>query len=248
MDKYEFSKNIIDSLINGIDKSGSNEVNNKEKILVIITSKDSLDNVILKLMKLKKEGYEILLAISNELTEKDIELIKLRLRPRKIYKEDIKQIDLINDFDFAIVPSINQNYLIKLTLGIQDDFSTRLMWNILWVERELLLDISEINSLNKSCKNDFLKNMINDYLKKLESMGVKTINSLNFKNEISKFKESNKNLNIESYEGTFSKKVITEKDIIDLKDIRRLTISKKTIITPLALDRIRDKKIEIIKK
>lgn len=262
MNKYDFSKDIIDNLIqnikyNDLDNSEHESHNKSEKnknILVIITDNNNLNNILMKLLKLKNEGFEFHLILSNKAKELvDIEMIRLRLRPRNIYMtlEDLSNKDISKEIDIALVPTMTQNDIVKLALGIQDDISSSIMWKILWENKSLFIDISNTITYVESGKNEYLKSMINDYIIKLENMGVKKINSCNYANELTKISyiEHENVISENSIIDDTSKKVITEKDILKMKgDCTKIILSKNTIITPLACDTARNKGIEIIKK
>lgn len=262
MNKYDFSKDIISNLIQNVkyknldnlEHESHNKSGENKNILVIITDNNNLNNILMKLLKLKNEGFEFHLILSNKVKELvDIEMIRLRLRPRNVYMtlEDLRNKDISKEIDIALVPTMTQNDIVKLALGIQDDISSSIMWKILWENKSLFIDLSKIISYLESGKNEYLKNMINEYIVKLEKMGVKRIISCNYANElIRKTNIEHENIISEnSIIDNTSKKVITEKDILKMKgDCTKIILSKNTIITPLAYDTARNRGIEIIKK
>lgn len=85
----------------------------------------------------------------------------------------------------------------------------------------------------------------------MNELGLKIKESINYQDKAPKnFKKYNDRINTNTYlkETENKKRVITEKDILNIEPNRkRLTVPKGTIITSLAIDRAKELKIEIIK-
>ncbi|MTI70397.1 MAG: hypothetical protein FH751_09130 [Firmicutes bacterium] len=266
MDKYSFSKDIINQLSSRLDgfdlKKDTSESKNKFKdksILVVFTGTNiGLKDSIKELVKLKRYGFKIDIAFSKS-AEKilDLNKIKQRLRPSNIYTEENKYsyMEIIDKVNGVIIPMTTQNTAFKLALGLQDDFISTLLWRFLWQGKKVLMDMSNVNN-NRGDEpvNPVLKQMVDDYTLKLKNMGIKEVNKKNYVlevldifNESDLVKENEEIIDDEKTNKKISKKVITESDIKEIKS-DKLIISKKTIITPLAKDKAKELNISIVKK
>jgi len=272
MNKYDLTKNIISEL--GLKVSLGKDMKKensplhgynrskyyKSNILVLFTGTDvGLYSSISEINKLKEKGFKVNTAISKE-AERIIGVDTLRkeLKPEKVYTDDNKlhYKDIIKESDGAVVLTTTQNTAIKLALGIQDEFIPTLLWQFLWDNKSVFMDMEAVVTKGgKRSENKYLCDMVERYIEKLEDMGVNRISKGSYISSITEVLRGNKtNYN---YKRTYKeetyfkekgeKQVITEGDILKFvgnKD--RLIIPKGSIITHLARDTAREKGIEII--
>lgn len=267
MDKYEFTKSVLNELFkkesdiyedknNGTDNSfiGVNPVH----LVLVFTGTDiGLNDYIDKLIKLKRYGftYDIVLSEAAEEIIR-IDVLKSRLGPKKIFNNvTIADLDIFCKFDGAVVPMMTQNTLTKLVLGLQDNFITSLIWHMLWFGKPVFVDFTNCRTkMGSKAKNPFLNEIIENYLSKLIKMGVTEIDKKDFiVRLLDKFK-SYKDLKIQTNEDitadmNFFEGVITEKDVISIaKKEKEIVVSARTIITPLAKDTAKELGLKIRKK
>jgi len=228
----------------------------KEKILVLFTGSNlEVDKIIDNLKKLGENGYLLRLCFSKSAEEiLDTERIVDLLRPYEIYFEEDKKhyLSLAQNSNIAIAPLLTQNTLTKVALGIQDSFISTLLWKLLWSGKEVLVNTnSALDETNMPCKNKKMLLLMNNNIEKLREFGARVINNHNYMAYINKDIEGleYQKKKFSKKETTEFKKVVTEKDILDLAEAsKELIISKGTIITPLAKDTAKDMEIRIVYK
>ncbi|KPU26738.1 hypothetical protein TR13x_08700 [Caloranaerobacter sp. TR13] len=267
MDKYEFTKSVINELFKKTsniyedrkDETEKNfiETNSVHLALVFTGTNIGLNDYVDKLIKLKRYGftYDVVLSeVAEEIIGMDV--LKSRLGPKKIFNNvTIANLDVFYKFDGVIVPMMTQNTLTKLVMGLQDDFITSLIWHMLWFGKPVFIDFTNCRTkMGSKAKNPFLNEMIENYLSKLIKMGVTEV----YKNDfivrlLDKFK-SYKAFEIQTNEDitddmNFFEGVITEKDVINIaKKEKEIVVSARTIITPLAKDTAKELGLKIRKK
>lgn len=267
MDKYEFTKGIITELSKkvsnvyedrNIERKHNFIKDNSVHLALIFTGTDiGLNDYIDELIKLKRYGftYDVVLSEAAEGII-GLDVLKSRLGPKKIFNNvTIEDLDVFCKFDGAVVPMMTQNTLTKLVLGIQDNFITSLIWHMLWFSKPVFIDFFNCRTkMGSKAKNPFLNEMIENYLSNLIKMGVTEVGKKDFIVKLlDKFK-SYKALEIQANEDittdmNFFEGVITEKDVINIaKKEKKIFVSTRTIITPLAKDTAKELGLKIITK
>ncbi|KAJ52580.1 ethanolamine utilization protein [Clostridium tetanomorphum] len=169
-------------------------------------------------------------------------------------------------YDFILVPKLNNRELANISLGISCGIREEIVIDSILRGKKVYIfeEGLEYRKYNKTCNKVFFK-MYEDYEKKLIEFGLSIVGKNKF-NTLSEEEEENKEVKKEENENTDiktndintcnqqcilegDKKLLTETDIDKLykSGIREIIIKNKTVITPLAKDYIRIKKI-IVKR
>ncbi|MCT4593549.1 MAG: hypothetical protein N4A57_04660 [Anaeromicrobium sp.] len=228
----------------------------KKYILVLFTGSDfKINRVIEGLKNLEEDGYSLILCFSKDGEEiLPIGEIADSLRGEKIYLEEDKNnyLEIIKSSNIVLVPTLTQNTLAKVAVGIQDSFISSLLWQLLWCGKRVFVNVdSALDKNNMPCENERMLKLMNDHVKRLREFGAKIIKGNNYMTHINEKLEKPvyKNDKVEKRPKTDSKKVVTEKDVLNLVGIsNELIIYKGTIITPLARDVAKEKEIRILRK
>lgn len=265
MDKYEFTKNVINELLKKTNKVCGNESNeiknsfmkdNYVHLALIFTGTNiGLKYYVNELVKLKRYGftYDIVLSRAAEGII-NLDILKVQLAPNKIYKDDmIYDLGVFDKYDGVIVPMMTQNTLTKIVLGLQDNFITSLIWHMFWFNKPVFIDFTNCRTkMGFETRNSFLKEMIENYLVKLIKMGAIEIDKKDFIVKILDKFRSYKSVAIQTKEDVIDAEfdgVITEKDVISIaKEQKEIIVSARTIITPLAKDTAKKLGLKIRKK
>jgi len=240
-------------------------------LIVLNGSNIEINEKIENIKKLKNRGINISLAFSF-MAERllDTQRIINTLQPLQIYKEeDITKLKNISkEYSIIIGPNITTNTLSKISLGMIDTFIPNLIWTFLYQGKKAYLDFNQVkNYLGEETKNKEILNITNRYIATIKKMGAieidnkntleniilenivleKTINNHTNNYEINTKGLQNKLRVSQTKEEPIpqTKTVITEKDIISMSSNNKLILPKRTIITPLAKDKAREKNIKI---
>lgn len=206
-----------------------------------------------QLKKLRERDWTISLAFSFMAGEiLDQEGISRELAPRNVYgEEDIFQLEkIVGNHSRLIMPNITMNTLSKTGLGMIDSFSSTILWTYLYQGKEVYLDFDSVrNYLGGETKNQAIKGLISKHIEVIKSMGAKEIKGNKYMENIFGQKEfvsekENKDL-LGDKKKNSSKEVYTERDILKLDANTTLSLSKGSVITPLARDRARELGIKI---
>lgn len=220
----------------------------KDKVLIVFNGSNiNLNKRINELKKLQEDSLSLSLAFSF-MAERIIntnEIISF-LNPINIYGEgDIFDLEnILDEYSKLIMPNITMNTLSKVALGMIDSFASNILWAYLYRGKEVYLDfISVKNYLGKPCENKEINSIINSYIKTIKSMGAMEIDEGKYIEVIMGEKQiKGENINIEK---DFNK-VITEKDLSNYSlNVKTLKLSKGSILTPLAKDKIRELGIKV---
>ena len=265
MDKYEFTQNIIDNLLTKTNNNRLGQKNdqlsnvvghsNKERYILVVFPSISFafTNILEELIKIRRYDIGFDVVFSPDIQDcSTVQGIKSALRPRNWFdREDISLDSTIKGVEGAIVPVMPQNSVVKLSLGIQDDLISSLLWSVLWRGFPLLVDVESMKSeANSECGNEFLRQMMSGYIEKLNLMGVTYVTRKEYLMTVLDMFKMNYKTNIE--ENTDSETVcvnrlITEKDILNIPSSqKKLYISRHTIITPLARDVAKSNRVEFV--
>ncbi|SKC55007.1 flavoprotein [Maledivibacter halophilus] len=226
----------------------------KDNILVLFTGSNlEIDKVLDNLKKLIENGCLLTLCFSKNAEEViDVERITGLLSPHRIYFEHDKErcLEIVQSSDIVLVPALTQNTLAKVAVGIQDSFISMLLWQLLWAGKKVFVNKNSAwGRKQMSCKSKKMLDLMNSHMEILKEFGVKIIEEHDYQACIGKetgIYEDRKN-EFAKREKADLKKVITERDILDLVGkTGEFTVSRGTIITPLAKDVAKENKIRII--
>ncbi|MDR7855627.1 flavoprotein [Tissierella sp.] len=246
--KTKITENILQDISNRL--KGESPSSKGEKALVVLTgSTIGLDKRIKHIKELKNKGLQISLAFSfmaEQLIDTK-EIINL-LSPVNVYREsDIFRLkDITKDYSSIIAPNITMNTLSKVTLGMIDSCIPTLIWTFLYGGKKVVIDFSSVRYyLGEETNNKEISNILENHISTIKKMGAREIKEDNYLENFSIMLESNKiDLN-KTNRINENKKVITERDILNLTQNQNLNLLNGTIITPLAKDRAREMNIQI---
>jgi flavoprotein len=275
MDKYNLTNDIINQLVQKINTGAKININTSEgyqsttfvnqHILAVFTGTSfGLNEVLRELSKARRYGFTFNVAVSDNgidvIGSDGLQSIKTSLKPCKIYTEEDKLVfgEIIESVDGIIVPMTTQDTAAKLALGIQDNFISTLLWQALWHGKSMLVDFHNVSTYrgNKS-QTLMLQQIMDDYIDRIQKMGVTrverkdyVVQMLNvFKSSVSEEPQVESSHKLANEENITSKKVITEKDLLNLSTHgKELTVPMRAIITPLAYDTAKQLGIKIIKR
>lgn len=254
------NKELIRSILNDITfkvstdeegkkKSSLNE--NRENILILFTgSKNDLKIISKNLKKVRERGYSVSLCFSKsaEMILDTKEIVRI-VDAKNIYFEENKNqyTDIASSIDLAIVPILTQNTLAKVSVGIQDNLVSMLLWQLLWSGKRVLVNPSSaVNKHDIQCKSKEMVNLIKSYIEKIKDYGAEIIYDHDYLRYIDRDYNS-KNEYFKNNEDRSKKDIITQKSILNLLGkTNRLEVAKGSIITDLAKDTAKEKGIEII--
>ncbi|ABR50647.1 hypothetical protein Amet_4576 [Alkaliphilus metalliredigens QYMF] len=261
MNGHEQAREILKNLTNrakGVDQ-GPDDI--KKHLLIVLTGKaDGLEAALREIPRLKRYGFSVDLALSTcaekILNEKKI-VIPLQVGKIFTVREESLACKAIDVVQRVIVPAMTQNTAIKLSMGIQDEFIPRLLWQCLWKGKPLLVNLEQLLCYRGMApQQPFLEEMMKEYIEKLQKMGVKPLSETAYGLELIEQDEDptqkGQKVSHEKIEGkplSFGERqVITEKDISLVPGgQKQMTLPLGTIITPLAYDKAKEKGIQLIK-
>lgn len=258
--KTKITSNILEDISKRL--LGENIKGNSESVLVVFTGSDTnLDKKIEEIRGLENQGIKISLGFSF-MAEQILDTQKIinRLSPKNIYKEtDIVNLrEISQNYSALISPNITINTISKISLGMIDSFIPNLIWTFMYKSKNVYMDFTSVkNYLGERTKNREILNQINRHIETMKKMGAIEIESgkyldnivigvkdenIKLNNKVQNYKQEDTNRNAE--ENT-NKKVITEKDVLNISSNTNLILPKGTIITHLARDKAVAKNIKI---
>jgi ethanolamine utilization protein len=246
--KTKITSNILEDISKRL--LGGNNQGNGERVLVVFTGSNIyLDNKIEEIRVLKNKGMKISLGFSF-MAEQILDTQKITniLSPNNIYKEQdiVKLKEITRNYSALISPNITINTISKISLGMIDSFIPNLIWTFMYQGKNVYIDFEGIrNYLGEKTNNKEILNQINTHIETVKKMGAIEIEDNKYTdNIVIGVKDENIKLNPRSQENT-DKKVITEKDILNISSNSNLVLPKGTIITHLARDKALAKNIKI---
>ncbi|MBB6215144.1 hypothetical protein HNQ80_001233 [Anaerosolibacter carboniphilus] len=228
----------------------------KKKVCVLFTGYDEpLDQILLELKKIKRYGYQLTIVLSRDIERNvGIALFQKGVYPQEIITEEHQDqlMDLMEEMDMLLMPTPTQNVAAKLRQGIQDSIESRLLWKALWDGKPVWTDGQNMRLLNgKQSMNPALVKIVEDNIAFLKELGIRLVGDQGYMKEIIAYSSTEMSSGAEppnqipKFEG---KQVITEKDVLDVVGkVDRISISKDSIVTPLAKDTAKAKKIKLIR-
>ncbi|WP_353094547.1 flavoprotein [Tissierella praeacuta] len=246
--KTKITSNILEDISRRL--KGEESLKGGDKALIVFNGSDiEIYNKIENIKRLKDKGIKISLAFSFMAEQiLDTERIISSLCPINIYKErDIFRLkDIFKDYSMIIGMNITMNTLSKISLGMVDSFISNIIWTFLCKEKKVYLDFNSVRKyLGEEIKNKEILNQINKYIDIVKKMGAIEIdNETLLENVIKGIGNLQTNINGEiQIKG--NKKVITERDILNISPDNELILPKGSIITALAKDKAIEKNIKI---
>ena len=251
--KTKITSNILENIsrkLQGEDNHiNTNIRGKKENILVVFSgSVKGLDEKLDQLKRLKNQGASISLGFSF-VGERMLDTNKIIdiLKPSKVYREEDLFIlqTICREHSLLISPNLTINSLSKVSLGMIDSFVTNLIWTFLYEGKKVYLDFHSVrNFLGLECKNETIKSLVEGHIDTIKNMGAMEICKEDYVNLLD-IQVGKKLATSPAETNVREKKLITENDIISLSANTRLLVQKGTIITPLAKDKAKEKKIKI---
>lgn len=255
MIKNKITLNVLADISKKMKNGGTFAPSNN--ILILFNGSNvKLGNRLEELKNLQKENLGISLGFSfmGEGILRRSTIID-QLNPSLVYgEEDIFQLEkILEENSKLIMPNLTINTLSKVVNGMIDSFSSTILWTYLYEEKDVFLDFNSVRSyLGRETKNKAIKELLEGHIGKIKDMGAREIVEGNYIREIvGKEALVNKKANIDLpreeslVELDSGKRVLTEGDLKDIARESSLSLPKGTLITPLAKDRIKEKRIQI---
>ena len=250
----DISKRLGNTTI--ITPNTTSEIGSNKRALVIFNGSNiEIQDKLREIKLLKDEGVSISIAFSfmGDGIIQEEKIIEY-LRPDKIYKEEdiFKLKEISNRYSFIIAPTLTISTMSKVVGGFIDNFLSNLIWTFLYMGKDVYLDFTSTkNYLGEKCKNQAIERLIDKNIREIKELGAKEIRSGSYLRTILS-KESPKTIDREPAsvrsQGENTKEIWTERDIEKLaKTSNSLRLSRDSIITPLAKDRIKSLGISIIR-
>ncbi len=246
--KTKITSNVLEDISKRLRGNSFSESN--EKAIVVFTGSNmDLERKIELIKGMKSKGIGISLAFSF-MAERllDTQKIISSLSPINVYKEEdiFKLKSILSNYSFLIGLNITMNTLSKVSLGMIDSFIPNLIWTFIYQGKKVYLDFTSVkNYLGEETKNKEILDITDKYIDTVKKMGVIEING---ENPLENILKGNGDLQIninKSSKVIENKKVITERDILNLSSNNKLILPKGSIITPLAKDKAGEKNIKI---
>lgn len=246
--KTKITSNVLEDISKRL--RGDNFSDNNEKAIVVFTGSNiEIEKKIELIKELKNNGIKISLAFSFMAEQLlDTQRIINSLCPLNVYKEEnvFKLKNISRDYSMIIGPNITMNTLSKVSLGMIDSFIPSLIWTFIYKGKKVYMDFTSVrNYLGGETKNKEVLGLVERYIDNVKKMGVIEISRENcLKNIIDDYGNLQTNIS-KSSQSIENKKVITERDILNISSNNKLILPKGTIITPLAKDKAGEKNIII---
>ncbi len=246
--KTKITSNVLEDISKRL--RGDNFSDNNEKAIVVFTGSNiEIEKKIELIKELKNNGIKISLAFSFMAEQLlDTQRIINSLCPLNVYKEEnvFKLKNISRDYSMIIGPNITINTLSKVSLGMIDSFIPSLIWTFIYKGKKVYMDFTSVrNYLGGETKNKEVLGLVERYIDNVKKMGVIEISRENcLKNIIDDYGNLQTNIS-KSSQSIENKKVITERDILNISSNNKLILPKGTIITPLAKDKAGEKNIII---
>lgn len=249
MNRYNQTQKIMEHLI--LKNRSSFSKNSKGRLMVVFTGTATNQQENIKLLEnLRDKGYsfDFILSINGEKLL-NIDDMRRRLQPRKVIKESSLALEgsLIEEIEGVLVPFLTQNTAMKLSLGIQDQLIPKFLWEALWMGIPIWMNLKGLSEYKgmTSCSS-YMIDKIKAATVELQRMGVKSLDVFE------DFKATNNiplpHSGLESKKTNLIRKVITERDILAFEASGgKLSVPIDAIITPLAKDAAKARRIKIIK-
>lgn len=278
MKKYSLTSDVIESLVNKMNKGKSvstDTVSSKfnssvSHILVVFTGTDyGLRESLTELLNAQKNygfSYDVAFSFSGAMVigEKGIETIINTLNPRNVYYEEDQLLfeKVLSSIEGALVAMATQDIVAKLALGIQDCFISTLLWQAVWRGKPVLVDFKDVVKYKgEKSKSEGQQRVIERHVSEVLQLGVVGLEADNY---IVGMLNEFKNLKVE-LDSTASKErvstdsyadasveipaILTSRDLLNLVGEKKsIKVPSTTIITPLAIDTAKEKDIQIIKE
>lgn len=229
----------------------------KDKLIELIT-KEVMRRIKLTMEEnnKKEEGNKTILILENS---KDLcPIVKKNLNENEISVDYIDNMKGIETYEYILIQNLSNNELINISKGYANSDKEKMIINILLKGKNIYALGKGLEYKNyENTSSRALLEVFKSYKNNLTSFGV-TFTSLraiieniksnkNLKEVCHREKSEDKLQNNKCIKKTIDKKLISEMDIknIEKEGIKEITISKKSIVTPLAKDFARVNNIDI---
>ncbi len=228
------------------DSIGGNKENKKKNVIVVFTGAPGLlDAVLAGLEELKRE-YSLIVAFSEAARRmKQFEDVENRLGARLIEESNIYK--EINDADLIILPTLTQNTAAKIAWGIRDCIASEIVACGLLMNKKV---IAASDSLEVKHVSSPYRVLLEEIVDRLTKLGVKLCKACEIISLI-------RNNNLGSYPGeegdrkilSFREKLLTNEIAMKIvsQGYSKILVDPSSLITPLAYDFLKDKKVEIVR-
>lgn len=171
------------------------------------------------------------------------------------FLDDYSNKEGVDSFDYIIAPELSNNDLVSIAIGVSESEISKIIIDaILKGKKVIVLEEGMYYKKFKDTANKNFFSMLKGYEEKIISFGIEIVRKEELADclDEEKIKVSTETLNKEldqnqAKEIMITKRVICEREIEQLwkKGYRTIVVDKKSIITPLAKDFIRNYEINI---
>jgi len=215
-----------------LDMSGSNRPgSNKPKLLVMTEKQAEPEGIWDSILKRWEESYS-LYCLGTSSFDCPEGVISITEEEAEVF-----------DWQRVVVPSCSVSTYVRAALGLRDDTISKLVSQALLAG--IPVEMKEPDFGFTSGTNEAYKNLYKGYSEQLQSFGVIIIDSIWSEANPMKAPE-NSTLRDEGYKVNFTKKLLAEKDALALPQNCILKIPKRTVISPLARDVLKMRKIQFV--
>ncbi|MCS7232496.1 MAG: hypothetical protein N3C62_03295 [Synergistetes bacterium] len=250
--KAEDKKIIVEEIVNEVLKKLKKEVSPKEKVIVVFTGAPGLiEKAIDELLKLK-ERFQLVVAFSESARRmKQFSEVRSRLEVDLLNEE--RFYEEVNEAKVVIFPTLTQNTAAKIAWGIRDCLASEIAACALIMGKKVIAVCESLSTEGVSTDYAFL---LEEIAKKLVKLGVILCKveevSLCLENGKSSVEISKSGLSegVKKKEFIFEGRVLTSETVNGVVSMgcSKIIIDSCSLITPLAADIIRDKKIEVVRR
>jgi len=246
-------KKALTDQVSSEGKITSNKVpTDKKKVLAIFTGGyTKFQESISQVERLIQESYNVDAVMSqsamNVIGQEKIRGISGLSRLICEPESSISSLELVQKSDAIIVPILTRNSAAKVALGIPDTLATNIIMQALISGKSVIAAKNSADPDQANCPCIATPNtppalitLAKDYLQKLESYGIKLV-------DVTELADAVINRLNKDKSGVLEQKLITQ-DIIEglPQGTKQITVTKGSIITPLAKDFAKEHGIQII--
>lgn len=240
----------------------------QKKITVLFTGVECQQfyEVISQLTALQKKGFTISVvfsysgcAIFDKYSEIFTSLFPANLLFTSKLHDEVSILKHVSDSHTLILPSLSNNSIAKVVLGISDSIPSMVIKNALVKQNKIIATANNVNKQDKTISPYLAQ--LNEYIEKLKTFGIcfvqlsdldPTIDNLC--NDFNQSQENHFHGHLNKLTGKEKQSNFHRNHLLSLKDVlihdeqKPIYINDNAIITPLAMDEIKRKKIQLINR
>ncbi len=249
---------IIKMVLAELAKQSQNHKPVTKKILAVFSGGIiGLDDVLKQMQQLQEDGYQFSAVLTpNGKTVIGQQKLQNSLGLIPVYddSEDFnKLIKLLEDSDAILIPVMTMNTAAKVVNGIADNFATTLIMESLLSGKPVIAVQDACNLLHLSRKGMGHNKATRAYnalllanVEKLTEFGMELCDAIDLLDTVRNYLGDNTMVSSteKEYQGVFDKPIFSLADLPNIGG--KISISRRTIITPAAKDAIKERDIEII--